>query len=866
MALRYWVAGGTGNWNSTTNWSTSSGGASGASVPTASDDAVFNASSGAGTAIINVATAAVISINFTGFTGTLEVNNTLSAVSATLGTGMSFSTNSGTPILRLAGTGTYTSNGVTWPYTVDTGLGTQTITFSGNATVQNFNRRTASTSQLTLNGNTLTINGDFSATGTGTNNTIGTTNIVLAGTGTWSQASTGTWRNNLTINTSGTITISSNVHYDTGTLTYTAGTVTTTDSTLTIAANTTLNTNGMSWNNISISGTTTITLSNNLDINGNLSMSGTTTLTSNTITIAGDLTVTGTGIISGTASITLDGTGTWSHTSTGPIRNNLTINTSGTITIGTNIYYNTGTLTYTTGTVTTTNSTLIIGASTTLNTNGITWNNITFTGTVTLTLSSNLTLTGTFTIQNNNSSLTITLGGNSLVSTNANLALGTSCTFNLPANQTFKSFTNNATNSTLNNNTLTLTENITLLTQVSGTSSIVYAGTGTWTATATAATINNNFTINTAGTLTITGNVYKTGGTFTYTAGTISDTLGAVITGNATTCNVSGVTWTKFLVGGTTTLTSNINAITFGTALGNAISFTLGGNSLNFTHLELGNTSTTTLPTAWVCTDLTVVANSAFTLNTNSITINGNLSQNGNGTSGGTTTLTYAGTGTWSQTGTSYFTNSFTINTAGTLTFTGGNIGGGVFTYTAGTVNAQVGSTLFIRTTSTTINGIINWYDVILGNSEGSGAVASLILNAKLTCTNSLILGISNTVFSGTDGTFDTYDLILGTEASVLRTTQLVSTKTYRVRRSLTCTQATNAARILLRSTTPSSKAIFTVDNGSTIDVGFVNATDINSSLGRTIYSYRGVFTNTDNWALLPTDVTPNETSHVFVN
>lgn len=46
MADRYWV-GGSGSWNSTTKWSTTSGGASGASVPTASDNAIFDANSGA---------------------------------------------------------------------------------------------------------------------------------------------------------------------------------------------------------------------------------------------------------------------------------------------------------------------------------------------------------------------------------------------------------------------------------------------------------------------------------------------------------------------------------------------------------------------------------------------------------------------------------------------------------------------------------------------------------------------------------------------------------------------------------------------------------------------------------------------------
>jgi len=45
MATRYWV-GGAGNWSSTTKWSATSGGASGASVPTSVDDVIFDASSG----------------------------------------------------------------------------------------------------------------------------------------------------------------------------------------------------------------------------------------------------------------------------------------------------------------------------------------------------------------------------------------------------------------------------------------------------------------------------------------------------------------------------------------------------------------------------------------------------------------------------------------------------------------------------------------------------------------------------------------------------------------------------------------------------------------------------------------------------
>jgi hypothetical protein len=46
VADRYWV-GGNGSWNSTSKWSTTSGGASGASVPTSSDNAIFDANSSA---------------------------------------------------------------------------------------------------------------------------------------------------------------------------------------------------------------------------------------------------------------------------------------------------------------------------------------------------------------------------------------------------------------------------------------------------------------------------------------------------------------------------------------------------------------------------------------------------------------------------------------------------------------------------------------------------------------------------------------------------------------------------------------------------------------------------------------------------
>jgi hypothetical protein len=1103
MADRYWVAGGDGNYNSTTNWSATSGGASGASVPTTADDVFFNASSGAGTATIT-AFSNCRSLNLTGFTGTLQFNDNLDingVATWNLGTG-GYST-TGVSGIRVVGSSlTIVSNGTTWSNRLSFANSGLTVTLSDTLNVSG---EINILSVQTINGNTLNVIGNISFSGTGS---LGTTTIALTGTGTFSSNVNNVIRNNITINTSGTITMSGALNYAAGTFTYVSGTVITTGHELRISTqNCTLNTNGITWNDFSVSTNLTITLTSNLNISGTFfaTLTSITIINGNTVNISGNLN--NTQSVSGTSIILLSGTGTWSGG--GTISNPLTINTSGTITISSSLAYSNGTLTYTAGTVITTGSTITINSATlntsgmtwnniilgnatltsdlnvggncflgtatinsnsvnvggnlfnngspsgtatfnmvgtgtlssvatsaifncdlnintlgtitidtlfcfanrtfnyiagtvittgsdfqvrassgtttlstngivfnvfsifstgsfivsltndltvsnnflvqasgqvtingntlningnlqfqgsniilgttlfnitgnctmlssintrnnitintlgdvqlgsnfnystgtftiisgtiiptsfflnisansTLNFNGITWHNILFSGgSVVITLTSNLVVSGTFRYQLSN--LSFSIGSNTIDLSSADLnPIGG--TFTMPSNLTCKSLIIGS-GTTINANTLTVLENLTITQSVSGTTSIVYGGTGTWTANTTATTINNNFTINTAGTLTISGAVSKTGGIFTYTAGTIDDTLGTVVTGNATTCNISGVTWTKFLVSGTTTLTSNINATTFGTALNNNISFTLGGNTLNFTHLELGNTGTTTLPTAWVCQDIEFKNISSGVLTGNSITINGNITQTNNGVTSGTTTFTYAGTGTWTATGTGHFSNSVTINTAGTLTFISANLGGGIFTYTAGTV-ITTGSTLSIRGNGTTMNhGAIIWYNVTTTTN-----ITSFILNNQLVCLNALTIDNSQVTFSGTDGTFDVYYLNLNSSGTVARNPRLVATKTYRVRVGFT-SQGTLAFPITLSSTVAASQAIFTLDNGATIDVGFVNATDIDSSMGRTIYSYRGVFSNTLNWQLLPTDVVASTGGNsVFIN
>ena len=72
MATRYWV-GGSGAWSSgnTANWSTSSGGAGGASVPLITDDVVFDGNSGVSAIITLDSSTSCTDFNTSGFNGTI---------------------------------------------------------------------------------------------------------------------------------------------------------------------------------------------------------------------------------------------------------------------------------------------------------------------------------------------------------------------------------------------------------------------------------------------------------------------------------------------------------------------------------------------------------------------------------------------------------------------------------------------------------------------------------------------------------------------------------------------------------------------------------------------------------------------------
>lgn len=118
MPNRYFINGGVNNnWGSTTNWSTSSGGSGGASVPTSSDSAFFDSNSPNCT--IDTTTRQCQFLDCTGYANTLSFSRGL-----TVSNGITFSNSmgiTGSNILFLNGNSKIESNGKVIPIQVSLG-------------------------------------------------------------------------------------------------------------------------------------------------------------------------------------------------------------------------------------------------------------------------------------------------------------------------------------------------------------------------------------------------------------------------------------------------------------------------------------------------------------------------------------------------------------------------------------------------------------------------------------------------------------------------------------------------------------------------------------------------------------------------
>jgi hypothetical protein len=350
MANRYFLNIGA-NWGDTANWSDTSGGTGGFSVPTNVDDVFFDANSGNCT--VNASARVCLTLNFTGYTNTITMSNTITVSgNVTLAAGMGIA---GASALIVDETSTLTSNGKTWsaPFTFS---GTsKTFTLGDNWAISG-QVNLSGTTATTINSNTLTSSGNLRTTTSAT--TSGTTNLSLTG-GTWSNISTGSLRLNTTIN--GNITVSGTVYFSNATLNYSSGTVTVTGSTLNLTGTVTMNTNTLQWNNFTTGNpATTLTLSSDLNIGGewNQDISGTSVNGSFNINAFGGIFAqVGASYGSGSPVLNIKG-GTWRGTGTQGITTNLDGNINITLSGG-GFNGGTRTLTYVSGNVTCTQTSVV---------------------------------------------------------------------------------------------------------------------------------------------------------------------------------------------------------------------------------------------------------------------------------------------------------------------------------------------------------------------------------------------------------------------------------------------------------------------------------------------------------------------------
>ena len=398
-----------GNWNATTTWV-------GGVVPIASDDVAFTATSGNLT--VNVSTAQLVGINFTSYVGTITFSGFNINVAGTVNLGTGGYTQAGASGgLNINGTTSLTTNGVTWTRGFVFSGAAGTLTLVDTLNVSNLVIG-PNTGVYTINSNSINIFGNLTLGSVAANTVVveGTTTINLKGTGTWSSANASGNPVGVNINIdagANTVTCTGvlGIGRQSGSMTfaYISGTVNATGATLHFnraSSTTTVNlTSAVTWGAILISQTgITVTLTGDLYAGSfSSSTSGTiNTSTSKYMYISGNCSYSSTSSITGTSRIVLTGTGTLQTSSTGFFSIFIDINApSATRTIsGTFRYGSVGTFTYTAGEVVTTGSTLLLVNSTSsLNTVGMSWWNVTFgTSPHTCTLLSNLQLSGTLTM------------------------------------------------------------------------------------------------------------------------------------------------------------------------------------------------------------------------------------------------------------------------------------------------------------------------------------------------------------------------------------------------------------------------------------------------------------------------------------
>jgi len=378
MADRYWV-GGTGTWDgtNTTNWSATSGGAGGASVPTSADNVIFNGSSdsagnpftvtvGSARSCLDFTASSLdsamtlagsnnltiersLSLPATNFTWSHTGNlffqgsnaGTVNTNGVTLSSNIFISKSPSTQTLQaaLTTTGSFTLSvgtidlanfSLTCGSFVNTGSSTRTIAFGTTGSISLTGSGSVWDSTITT-GFTFTGTSDVRLTNSGSTATSITTGSlsasqalnfsVTSGTYTLTLGAGGVFRNLNFTGFSGLFSIAAISPTISGDITFT-NTMTTSRTTgvLTFSGTCTITSNALTLALPITFSSGTLQLVDNLSITGAFTMTGNTTLTlnSNTLTVTSFVSASGTRVFAfGTGSITTTGTGTvWNISST----------------------------------------------------------------------------------------------------------------------------------------------------------------------------------------------------------------------------------------------------------------------------------------------------------------------------------------------------------------------------------------------------------------------------------------------------------------------------------------------------------------------------------------------------------------------
>ena len=434
--------GATTSYSVATNWS---GG-----LPTNTTDAIFDGAVSNLNCVVNIIN--LVCFNFTiqnGYTGTITFTNTLTVRgSITFIASVFFAGPNGIVGQSLTNTAvTYNSNNKPFNLPFSVSHNSIVITFVNTWTVSNFTVNAVSGNSVVYTGGTVNVTGNLT---NGQNSAVSTTQFVLTGTGIFSSPARN-WCSPTEINSpSGTITLDSvllagGCIFSYNPLSLNNIVASPGNITVQVGNSVTLNLQNQAIGSLSVGYNSTLALLSNANVlNATFGSGGGTNVNlvgaGLRVNIRGNLNIGQTGgQLAGTGILTLTGSGTISSAvpSLGSINSgigvDLELNTSGPYTATSNMSLTTGgkTFTRTNGTINWSTFTLFINSSWTLNTAGITFNNISvYTFTIyTTTINSLLTIAGNLTLNG------ATIFAGSFGWTCANLICSTAGSFNITLQQ-----------------------------------------------------------------------------------------------------------------------------------------------------------------------------------------------------------------------------------------------------------------------------------------------------------------------------------------------------------------------------------------------------------------------------------------------